>query len=157
MRTHVKNEWEGIQFPTNQNRDNVEHTLVRRGRVGLFTVGKKDGRLRLVFDSRWTNMLFKDPPWTALSTPGALEELSLYDSLSPGVGRSYVGSVGAIDLVDSFYQFRTLRLASYFALDASLAAADAGVEQAWVEDDMAYQSVSPDTWLVPCLSTLPMG
>ena len=41
---------------------------VRRGRIGVFAVGKKDkDSQRLVFDCRFTNCLFKDPPGTDLS------------------------------------------------------------------------------------------
>jgi len=54
--------------------------LVRFGRsrkstVGLFFVAKKDGRLRLIFDTRIANCVFVEPPHTELPTSAAFSKL----------------------------------------------------------------------------------
>eukprot|EP00974_Lingulodinium_polyedra_P025306 2445728-Lingulodinium_polyedra.AAC.1 len=43
--------------------------------MGVFTVAKKDGSLRLVFDRRPANVLRKKPPSTDLATASALVNL----------------------------------------------------------------------------------
>ena len=52
-------------------------TLVRRATVGVFTVTKKGGQLRLVFDCRPANYLHRSPPHTPLATPQAFNTLRL--------------------------------------------------------------------------------
>ena len=52
----------------------IVYNKVRRGLVGIFTVKKKDGSQRLIFDCRLINRMFRDPPWTALSLPVTLGE-----------------------------------------------------------------------------------
>ena len=45
--------------------------------LGVFFVGKKDGRLRLIFDTRVANAYFMDPPHTALPSAGAWAQQEL--------------------------------------------------------------------------------
>ena len=45
--------------------------------LGVFFVGKKDGRLRLIFDTRIANAYFRDPPHTALPSAGAWAQQEL--------------------------------------------------------------------------------
>ena len=59
----------------------VRWTLGRtsRGRLGIFFVRKKDGKIRIILDTRLTNLLFLDPPSTRLATAGALSRLEFLD------------------------------------------------------------------------------
>ena len=43
--------------------------------VGLFFVPKKNGDLRLIFDTRRSNCHFRDPPYVPLATPEALSKM----------------------------------------------------------------------------------
>ena len=64
----------------------LQGTKKKMCEVGLFTVVKKasfdssgvaDITLRLVFDERVPNQLWKDPPWVALGGPGAFASIDL--------------------------------------------------------------------------------
>eukprot|EP00972_Heterocapsa_arctica_P111430 16405310-Heterocapsa_arctica.AAC.1 len=47
------------------------------GRLGVFCVVKKDNSLRLVFDTRGVNLMFRDPPSTRLSSAGAFSRVDV--------------------------------------------------------------------------------
>ena len=53
-------------------------------KVGVFTVAKKDGSQRLVFDCRVSNALCRDAPHTELATANALCNLDLSDEAALG-------------------------------------------------------------------------
>ena len=63
----------------------VQGTRRCRCEVGLFTVVKKAEKvsgvrqidLRLVFDQRFPNKLWRDPPWVPLAGPGAMAAVDL--------------------------------------------------------------------------------
>ena len=81
--------------------------LSRRTVIGAFTVNKKDGKLRLVFDCRSANVLCRPPPKSFLSTSGGLSRLRLSKhALREGHRGQCDGTIVAVDLVDGFYLFR---------------------------------------------------
>ena len=136
-------------------------TLVRHCIVGAFTVAKKDHWLRLVFDCRLTNLHFRAPPRTALSTPSALSSVRFSGPLFEGAqarhpDRPFSGRLVAFDWVDSFYQFRWLRLCTWFGLEGVFTAGEVGVSQAY-DSSMHLVDVCPNTPVFACLSTVPMG
>ena len=47
----------------------------RKPDLGIFFVGKKDGALRLIFDTRRLNLRFREPPKTDLPSAGAFAQL----------------------------------------------------------------------------------
>lgn len=61
----------------------------RRGALGVFFVSKKDGRLRLIFDTRILNCSFREPPRTALPSTAAFSavECDRHSPIAYGVGR----------------------------------------------------------------------
>ena len=92
------------------------HVFVTRCRshVGVFTVEKKGGQLRFLFDCRSTNAGFRDAPSTDLTTLGALSGMGLSDfSPQPEFERSF----GSVVLRDSLYQVGWRSLADSFCLD----------------------------------------
>ena len=62
----------------------------------------------------------------------------------------------AVDLVDSFYRFRWVELASLFSLPFSFSAAELGVSHCMDEDGVECK-VDDQDMLYVCLATLPMG
>ena len=108
---------------------------VRACTVGIFTVAKKQDQLRLIFDCRPTNRLCRKPPQSHLATPGALSEINLSDasfqaSRSGAPTAAMDTQLSVLDLVDSFYLFRWLGMARYFALPFTVAASDVNVTEA---------------------------
>ena len=145
----------------------VTYAKARRGTVGVFTVGKKDKTLRLVFDCRYVNCLFREPPWTPLTTPASLSDLRLHGhpgssgteqplSCSSAEG-AYEGGFGALDLVDGFYQFQVDNLCSFFSLDTELDAWENGIYSFYDDATGETSPTEEGDLVVPCLSTLPMG
>ena len=92
--------------------------------VGLFTVAKKDGTLRLVFDCRPANALHRPPPTTHLATSGAFGNLDWSaDAIDEGGKHSDTPvHFAGVDLIDSFYQFSWPELAAYFWLKKATSA-----------------------------------
>ena len=68
-----------------------------RGRLGLFFVAKKGGKLRVFFDTRVVNCFFQDAPRTRLPTSSAMAGLD-----SCGFGLSVAGG----DLGNAFYRLQ---------------------------------------------------
>ena len=70
-----------------------------RGTVGIFTVEKKGSELRLVFDCRGVNSVFRDPPCTEPSSAAALGQISVEHSREDDLEWSFSG----VELRDSLY------------------------------------------------------
>ena len=81
----------------------------RGGRAGVFTVGKKDGELRLGFDARRPNECFYSPPKSSPSTFSAIVAVRLHSTCRAGnavdLRRPNQVRIVAIDYTDSFYLF----------------------------------------------------
>jgi len=81
----------------------------RRGVLGVFFVAKKDGSLRLIFDTRILNHDFIDPPHTALPSGAAFSSLE--------VERGSDFYFGSFDIRNAFYVLGIpLDLAEKFSL-----------------------------------------
>ena len=92
-------------------------TTRRRGRVGVFTVTKKSGRLRLILDCRRANYMCKAPPNVTLGSVAALGEMTV----QPGDDLF----VGQLDIKDCFYECGVPDgLGELFGLDASFSGAE---------------------------------
>ena len=130
-------------------------------KVGVFTVAKKDGSQRLVFDCRVSNALCRDAPHTELATANALCNLDLSDEalgqVAANADDSAAISFAAADLTDGFYQFALDDVASLFCLDITLAANEAGVSEVLNEETGEMEEVSPGERLWVALRVLPMG
>lgn len=80
----------------------------RRGGVGLFTVVKSasvttdglDLKLRLVFDQRFDNLAWREPPWAGLAGPGALSAVDLSGRWGP----SSIFEVATGDVPNFYYR-----------------------------------------------------
>ena len=80
-----------------------------KGRVGVFCVGKKTGRLRLILDCRRVNRRFRPPCAVNLGTLEALAEVELEE------GSQLFGAQA--DIRDCFYECEAPRaMAEYFGL-----------------------------------------
>jgi hypothetical protein len=140
----------------------VVFSKVARAKIGVFCVGKKDGKLRLVFDCRWANSLHRKPKKAHLASPGAFSNLRFDDETLLG-GSQLPGApdvdihFGAIDLVDSFYQYQYKLLCSYFAFSAPMRARDISVSQVFDDVAQVYVPCQSDDFVYACLGTLPMG
>ena len=124
-----------------------------RGRVGAFTVAKKDKvvngqkvkRQRLVLDCRQVNLQFKTPPHVELGSLSALTELELGDSQCLYTSGS--------DIQDCFYAcFLPKGLEEFFCLASDLTPDEA----AEVFGGYAYEYSQRDR-VSPCITVLPMG
>ena len=110
--------------------------------VGIFFVRKKDGRLRLIFDTRIVNTKFVRPARADVPSAGAFASIACESQ------PLYTAS-GDIDC--AFYRLRVPdELGSYFRLP-SVGAHWAGVSS------IDGCPISPNQRLVPCLTVLPMG
>ena len=115
----------------------------KQGALGIFFVKKKDGSLRLIFDTRKLNLKFKDPPKTELPTSAALSQIE-----GPA-GCDLLISAG--DIRNAFYAFEVPEgLSDMFTLPLI----DAQHANVHCIDGIA---INPDTLLTPCLTVLPMG
>jgi hypothetical protein len=139
-------------------------------KVGVFTVAKKDGMLRLVFDCRPANALCRKAPYSSLSTSGAFANLDLSDDFlfEEGHERTEDGSLcadgvplevsfSAADLADGIYQFGLEDMASYFCLDMCVNASEFGVTAVLDEQTRTMIEVDEETWLWPAVKVLPMA
>ena len=108
-----------------------------RGRIGCFFVKKKGGDQRMVIDARGPNLTHRVPPHSELGSAGALASLDVCDSTLEqdrrgGPAADLHGA--SVDLVDSFYQFRHRRLASWFGCEWAETAAVWGVTSVFDDD-----------------------
>jgi hypothetical protein len=139
-----------------------------KGRAALFFVKKKpdaDGTewIRMVVDARQAGACHLDPPPIALGSARAMSRVSL----NPTVLRDLGGFVsqpepcgGDTDVDDSFYNFSTPTLASWFGLDDGFFGCDAiacGIHEIWDDTLMSYVRVQPSEPLWAVFEALCMG
>ena len=111
--------------------------------LGIFFVKKKNGTLRLIFDTRLLNTSFKDPSSVVLPSAAAMSSLEVSED-----GELYISSG---DVMNAFYGLRLPdELASMMTLPA-IRARHAGISQ------LNQEQIDENCWLVPCLQVLPMG
>ena len=129
------------------------YTHTCRGRVGAFTVSKKDkivdgvahARQRLVLDCRQTNLQFREPPLTELGSLSALAQLSLDPTEDLFVATA--------DIRDCFYAADLPPgLSSFFCLRSDLTA-----EEASLVSNGTWSRLEPGRRISPCITVLPMG
>ncbi len=115
----------------------------KEGILGIFFVKKKSGQLRLIFDTRRMNKLFKEPPKTDLPSADAFTRLETPE------GQEFL--IGSGDLANAFY---TLAVPPDLAEHFTLPVIKAGTLRDYVE---GLDHFTPDTQLLPYLTILPMG
>ena len=122
-----------------------------RGRVGAFTVSKKDKivdgvvkkRQRLVLDCRQTNLLFKPSPHTELGSLASLAELTLQPSQ-----QLYVSGA---DIQDCFYAVHIPEtMMRYFCLEFDISSEEVRTVTGGSISDVGGP-------ISPCINVLPMG
>ena len=122
-----------------------------RGRVGAFTVSKKDKivdgvvkkRQRLVLDCRQTNLLFKPSPHTELGSLASLAELTLQPSQ-----QLYISGA---DIQDCFYAVHIPEtMMRYFCLEFDISSEEVRTVTGGSISDVGGP-------ISPCINVLPMG
>ena len=114
----------------------------RSGALGLFFIKKKDGTLRLIFDTRKLNRQFKEPPHTDLPTASAMSHLECIPDTPV-----YLGSG---DIKNAFYSLKIpTALSDLFTLPL--------IRNRYLPAALRIDSAGPDAWIAPCLQVLPMG
>ena len=115
----------------------------RKGTLGVFFVRKKDGSLRLIFDTRVLNCKFKSPPKTKLPSTAAFANVEFPKNSSP-----YIASG---DISNAFYRLGVPdALGETFALP-SISASDSR------QFSLNGETLDPHELLLPVLTVLPMG
>ncbi len=110
--------------------------------LGVFFVKKKNGRLRIILDTRDVNNLFRQPVSTRLPTPAA------FSSLESEAGTPVWYS--ASDIQDCFYNYRVdPALSQFFSLPA--------LEAKFVDGLCELLHIDGSTLVTPLLTVLPMG
>ena len=101
------------------------YTNTPKSHCGVFFVKKSDGqRIRMIIDSRGTNMMFNSPPGVDLLTSDGFARIEPPDHLEPGsqefesfMNDQKVG-IGLSDVKDCFHRLRQpFWLSEYFCLD----------------------------------------
>eukprot|EP00435_Cladocopium_sp_Y103_P063778 s336_g25.t1 len=110
--------------------------------LGIFFVKKKNGKQRLIFDTRVLNQRFIDPPSTDLPSADSFTRLEIPE------GETFF--IGSGDLANAFY---TLEVPDELGQLFTLPAIKAGL----VGMDQLDTKLRRDTVLVPYLTVLPMG
>ena len=131
---------------------------VCRSKVGIFTVAKKDGLLRLIFDCRPANVLHREPFRSELSAANAYTNLDWSDeALQPTSARPAQLCFSALDLTDAFYQHGWERMSSWFCIDLRVRAHEFNVTEVLNGLTGELEAVDPMDWVWPALAVLPMG
>jgi len=110
---------------------------------GLFFVSKKDGRLRLILDTRVANCHFRAPPRVSLPTGGALGSLECL----PGEQLYFAGG----DIDNCFYRIAAPAAARHLVIPPGIYAKHSGSIVSKCEP------VDPGSWVVPQFAVLPVG
>lgn len=114
------------------------------GRLGVFFVKKKDGRIRSVFDTRIVNTCFVEPPSTRLPSGAAISGIE-----TPGPDSDVF--VGTGDVENCFYNMGVPEgLSEYFTLNPVHA-------HLIGKTQLNGKALGPQALLTPCLAGLPMG
>eukprot|EP00973_Karenia_brevis_P047247 6558152-Karenia_brevis.AAC.1 len=113
------------------------------GVLGVFFVRKKNGDLRIIFDTRALNCAFKEPPSTILPSAAS------FASLETDPGRDFY--FGSADLSNCFYSFEVPEsMSEYFTLPPIYAGLVG-------KNFLQGTHVSAGQRLLPHLTVLPMG
>ena len=142
---HNKREYAGFLHELhirNMIRFRVDQDHGQSPSLGIFFVRKKNGKQRLIFDTRVLNQHFTDPPSTDLPSADAFTRLEI-----PEDEGFYIGSG---DLANAFY---TLEVPDDLGQMFSLPAIEAGRLGLHHSD----HALRPETVVVPYLTVLPMG
>jgi hypothetical protein len=114
-----------------------------RPQLGIFFVKKKDGSLRIIFDTRILNQSFIEPPKTELPSAASFASLESHDGSNVHIGSG--------DVRNAFYGMAVpVSLSDQFSLPF-VRASDVGISYIHNTD------IHPNSILVPCLTVLPMG
>ena len=112
------------------------------GVLGVFFVTKKDGSLRIIFDTRKLNESFKDPPSTNLPSAAAFSSVE-----APDGAEVFMGSA---DVKNAFYVLETPpELSRMFTLPK--------IKRKHVKQCSSVPDGNLDDYLIPSLRVLPMG
>ena len=113
------------------------------GVLGVFFVRKKDGRFRLIFDTRLLNRKFVPPPKTQLPSAAGFSNLAVHEG-----GNLYLASS---DVKNAFYVLEIpTSLAHMFTLPS--------IQYTHVKHFCPrIESIGPNDYICPCLKVLPMG
>lgn len=115
----------------------------KKGDVGIFFVRKKDGSLRLIFDTRALNCRFQKPPKIRLPSTSAFSSVEVDADMD-----AYLASG---DISNAFYHLAVpVALADYFGLPR-IRAGTLGISE------IDGVPIAPSTELLPLLTVLPMG
>lgn len=111
--------------------------------VGIFVVHKKNGKQRLIIDSRLANLHFEKPEKVRLATGSAFGRLEVDGG--PPI------EVGGVDIADAFYNIALpVELRGLFGLP-QVCARDVGVE--WIGE----RKIASGAKIYPVLKVVPMG
>lgn len=111
--------------------------------VGIFVVHKKNGKQRLIIDSRLANLHFEKPEKVRLATGSAFGRLEVDGG--PPI------EVGGVDIADAFYNIALpVELRCLFGLP-QVCARDVGVE--WIGE----RKIASGAKVYPVLKVVPMG
>ena len=124
-------------------RDLVEWQCGGQSLLGVFFVHKRDGRLRVIFDTRMVNCYFQDPPKTRLPTSAAFTHIETLPDQ-----QIYFGGG---DIENAFYRIQAPQaVKSFFTLP--------GIRARYLgKCCLGSDVVDPDSIIVPRLRVLPMG
>ena len=130
-------------------RDLLTFRRREKGRIGVFTVKKKDGWQRLIIDARVPNASHQRPPATRLSTPASLISLDYSPETMEANGFG-------------FYNFLVPELASWFSTGdwfSTHQLEELGLLPSTVYDDLLGHEtpVQEGEMLVPCFAGMAMG
>ena len=152
-------------------RDLLTFRRREKGRIGVFTVKKKDGWQRLIIDARVANASHQRPATTRLSSAASL--ISLDYSPETMEANGFGGVAGDFDSTlfptaesgdvgDCFYNFLVPEMASWFSTGdwfSTQQLSELGLLPSTVYDDLlGYETqVQEGGMLVPCFAGMAMG
>ena len=124
-------------------RDLIDLQIGGTSYLGVFFVSKKDGKIRMILDTRIVNCFFKDPPKTRLPSASALTSFEC----SEGEDLYFSGG----DVNNAFYRIAAPESAQNFFTLPPLRARHIG------KVNLGGKFVCGETFIVPRLKVLPMG
>ena len=111
------------------------------GVLRVFFVAKKDGSLRLIFDTRFLNTKFPDPPKTSLPTAAA------FSSIEVQTEQTLLSA--SADVRNAFYVLQVPEsLSQEFTLPA--------IKCKYIPHFIHIPGILPNDYVCPCLRVLPM-
>ena len=128
----------------------LEWRLGGESLLGIFFVPKKNGKLRIILDTRDVNGFFSRPPSTRLPSAAAFSSLETWP-LVEDTGEKKPIFFSSGDIMDCFYHCGVPPgLEQWFSLPAIRARHVSHVR-------IPGKHIHPSALLVPCLKVLPMG